>query len=169
MPIPSSKTELRKAIEENYKALRLELNSIPINYVYQCTMDGHRNGTKMSIHNLISYLVGWNRLLLKWNHGIEKSISVDFPETGFQWSELGKLAQKFYRDYEQESWDILLMKLDRSVNEILNLVDRKTLKELYGVAWYKKYTLGRMIQLNTSSPYQNARLRLRRWKKKAMT
>ncbi|MFD0387572.1 ClbS/DfsB family four-helix bundle protein [Tistrella bauzanensis] len=29
--------------------------------------------------------------------------------------------------------------------------------------WYKTRTLGRMIQLNTASPYRNARGRLRRW------
>ena len=36
---------------------------------------------------------------------------------------------------------------------------------LYGSPWYEKYTQGRMIQLNTSSPYANARGRLRKWKR----
>ena len=42
---------------------------------------------------------------------------------------------------------------------------RETDASLYGEAWYGKYPLGRMIQLNTSSPYANARARLRKWKK----
>ena len=37
--------------------------------------------------------------------------------------------------------------------------------DLYGKPWYEAYTLGRMIQFNTASPFDNARKRLRRWKK----
>lgn len=36
-------------------------------------------------------------------------------------------------------------------------------------AWYQKWTMGRMIQLNTSSPYDNARKRLRKWKRQTMS
>lgn len=45
------------------------------------------------------------------------------------------------------------------------LVEGETYATLYGAPWYEKYTLGRMIQFNTSSPYANARARLRKWKK----
>nr|WP_275967472.1 ClbS/DfsB family four-helix bundle protein [Aureimonas sp. SA4125] len=38
-------------------------------------------------------------------------------------------------------------------------------EELYGSAWYAKWTKGRMIQFNTSSAYANARARLRVWLK----
>ncbi|WP_341476959.1 ClbS/DfsB family four-helix bundle protein [Sphingomonas oleivorans] len=31
--------------------------------------------------------------------------------------------------------------------------------------WYGKWTMERMIQFNTSSPYDNAGGRLRKWKK----
>ncbi|MFX4153989.1 ClbS/DfsB family four-helix bundle protein [Aliarcobacter butzleri] len=58
---------------------------------------------------------------------------VDFPETGYKWNQLGKLAQKFYEDYK--------------------------------ISWHEKWTLGRMIQFNTSSPYANAKARIRKWKK----
>ncbi|MCF9684883.1 ClbS/DfsB family four-helix bundle protein, partial [Vibrio parahaemolyticus] len=35
--------------------------------------------------------------------------------------------------------------------------------ELYGVAWYEQWTLGRMIQFNTSSPMKNMRTKVRRF------
>jgi len=87
---------------------------------------------------------------------------VDFPETGYKWNELGKLAQKFYKDYEDIDFNTLCSKLDETVSEILNLIQQKSNTELYEVSWYEKWTLGRMIQFNTSSPYTNARGRIRK-------
>ncbi|WP_228445058.1 ClbS/DfsB family four-helix bundle protein [Chryseobacterium indoltheticum] len=57
------------------------------------------------------------------------------------------------------------LKLDSTVENILILISSKSNNQLCGIHWYEKYTLGRMIQLNNSSPYANARLRLRKRKK----
>ena len=54
--------------------------------------------------------------------------------------------------------------LDNTLFELLRLIENKSNSELYEMPWYKSYTLGRMIQLNTSSPYKNARLKIRKWK-----
>ncbi|MFT3919224.1 MAG: ClbS/DfsB family four-helix bundle protein [Cloacibacterium sp.] len=56
-------------------------------------------------------------------------------------------------------------KLDETVSKILNLIEQKSNTVLYEVSWYEKWTLGRMILFNTSSPYTNARGRIRKWKK----
>ena len=90
---------------------------------------------------------------------------MDFPETGFKWNELGRLAQKFYRDHKSESYPSLLHRLDEVVSEIELLIESKTNGQLYEEVWYEKWTLGRMIQFNTSSPYANARVRVRKWKR----
>jgi hypothetical protein len=60
---------------------------------------------------------------------------------------------------------VLLEKLDQTVKDILLIIDKKTNNELYEVTWYDKWTRGRMIQFNTSSPYNNARGRIRKWRK----
>ena len=49
----------------------------------------------MSVSDLVAYLIGWGELVLKWNEKKEKREKVDFPETGYKWNELGKLAKKF--------------------------------------------------------------------------
>jgi len=59
----------------------------------------------------------------------------------------------------------LCAKLDQTVLKIVELIEQKTDMQLYGVSWYEKWTLGRMIQFNTASPYQNAVGRIRKWKK----
>jgi len=164
MPIPSNKQELITAIKESYSKLKADLETIPIALTTQKELEGHAKGTKMSICNLVAYLIGWGELVLKWHHKKEKGEPVDFPETGYKWNELGKLALKFYNDYEALDYPALLQKLDKTVNEILDIVKHTEDSELYAQPWYKKYTKGRMIQLNTSSPYKNARSRVRKWK-----
>lgn len=165
MAIPKDKDELLKAIVDNYKKLKTELANIPIDLTEKKELDGHSKNTLMSINNLVAYLVGWGQLVLKWNNKKSKGHKVDFPETGFKWNELGLLAQKFYTDYEKDDFKTINEKLDNTTNEILKLIESKTNKELYEMAWYDKWTLGKMIQLNTSSPFKNAKDRIRKWKK----
>lgn len=165
MAVPANKQELQIAIETNYSKLKKELSSIPVELTSIPNLEGHAKNTMMSINNLVSYLIGWGELVLKWNIKKDNNETVDFPETGYKWNELGKLAQKFYKDYEKDDFITLCDKLDNTVFTILTLIEQKSNTELYNVEWYEKWTLGRMIQFNTASPYNNARGRIRKWKK----
>jgi hypothetical protein len=166
MAIPTNKDELTRAIKDNYAKLKAELLSVPGHLTNVKELEGHSRNTLMSIDNLVAYLIGWGQLVLKWNDRKSKGKEVDFPETGYTWNELGKLAQQFYNDYEKDNYQTLLNRLDETTSQILRLIDARTNTELYETAWYNKWTLGKMIQLNTSSPYKNATARIRRWKKK---
>lgn len=165
MAVPKDKDELQKSIFENYAKLTNEFANIPFHLTKRKELEGHSKNTLMSINNLVAYLVGWGQLVLKWNDKKSKGLEVEFPETGFKWNELGLLAQKFYNDYEKDDFKTLSEKLDKTTNEIMQLIETKTNVELYEMAWYKQWTLGKMIQLNTSSPFKNARDRIRKWKK----
>ena len=165
MPVPTSKDQLIEAITINYMHLRKELLHIDNEQSSVKELEGHVKGSLISVQNLLAYLIGWGQLVLKWNRKKENNEDVDFPETGFRWNELGKLAQKFYEDYSHENTENLLRKLDETVSEILVLINQKSNYELYEINWYNQWTLGRMIQFNTSSPYKNARSRIRKWKK----
>lgn len=165
MAIPTNKEELRQAVEINYNKLKKELSSIPQELTRIQELEGHAKGTKMSINNLLAYLTGWGALVLKWNQKKDNNESVDFPETGYKWNELGRLAQKFYKDYQADDFTTLKQNLDIHVDQILSLIATKSNQELYEINWYENWTLGRMIQFNTSSPYANATGRIRKWKK----
>lgn len=164
MPIPKHKSELLDAIEGNYAKLRRGLESIPVALTRAKSMPGHRQKTRMSVNNLVAYLIGWGELVLKWHRIRDAGGEPDIPETGFKWTELGQLAQKFYADYKTENFPALLQRLEQNKAKIVRLVESKTDRELYGIPWYKKYPMGKMIQLNTASPYRNAHGRIRRWK-----
>lgn len=165
MSIPKSKNELIKDIELSYCKLQKELKSIPDNLTKSKSMKGHVKEIKMSVCNLVAYLIGWGNLVLKWHKIKEQGKEPIFPEVGYKWNELGELAQKFYIDYENNNYQTLLKKYDKVVKDILKLIEEKDNKTLYELLWYEKYTMGRMIQFNTSSPYKNAYLRIRKWKK----
>lgn len=131
MPIPTNKRELIIAIEESYSKLKADLGIIPADITIQKELDGHAKGTTMSICNLVSYLIGWGELVLKWHHKKEKDEPINFPETGYKWNELDKLAQKFYTDYEAFDYPALLQKLDKTVDEILDLINITPNAKLY--------------------------------------
>jgi hypothetical protein len=164
MLIPISKAELIKKINESFEKLQKELVTIPIALSEKREIGGHSKNSLISLNNLIAYLIGWGQLVLKWHDLKTKEIDCEFPEKGFKWNELGLLAQKFYTDFENDDYPSLQLKLTNTVNELLGLIESKSNIELYEIPWYKSYTLGRMIQLNTSSPYKNARLKIRKWK-----
>ncbi len=163
MPIPVSKSELIDAIALTYGKLKADLDLVASEQAKLKTMEGHAKGTQMSPADLVAYLIGWGELVLKWNHQIEAGEVATFPERGYKWAELGLLAQKFYKDYEDLAFAKLLDKLDETVSKILSLLSEKTNEEIYGVVWYKHYSMGRMVQLNTAAPYKNARTRIRKW------
>lgn len=165
MPIPQNKEELIYAINYSYAKLKVDLEDIPSELTQRKDLPGHAKGTKMSIVNLVAYLIGWGELVLKWNRKEAEGALIDFPETGYKWNELGELAQKFYTDYSALDYPSLLSKLDEVVYQILSLIEQHDNADLYEVSWYEKWTKGRMIQLNTYSPYKNARARVRKWKK----
>jgi len=165
MSIPTCKNELKDAIENSYRKLTDDLKDIPIELTEIKELDGHVKNTKMSVCNLLSYLVGWGNLVLKWHKISSQGKIPDLPETGFKMNEFGRLAQKFYKDYENENFTVLMDKFEDVVEELLNIINSMENDELYEKLWYKNYPFGRMIQLNTSSPYKNARGRIRKWKK----
>jgi len=165
MAVPDGKDALLAAIDDAYAKLMRELATIPADRTGEKTLEGHAKGTSMSVRDLVAYLTGWNELVLKWHARRDAGEPVDFPETSYKWNQLGALAQKFYADYDGLSFERLLERLARAKGRIVDLIERHDDAALYGAPWYETYTMGRMIQFNTSSPYANARGRLRKWKK----
>ncbi|MGV8400880.1 ClbS/DfsB family four-helix bundle protein [Pseudomonas aeruginosa] len=165
MSVPASKVELLTAICVNFDRLMIDLSKVPEERACNRSLEGHAVGTHMSPADLVSYLVGWNELVLKWLDQDDRGVKVDFPETGFKWNQLGLLAQKFYEDHHPISYPQLLDRLSKAKHRLVETISRRSNEELYGAPWYDKWTKGRMIQFNTSSPYANARGRIRKWLK----
>lgn len=165
MGVPQNKDELLAAIALEFSKLLKALKDVPLDLAQARTMDGHAKGTLMCPCDLVAYLIGWNELVLKWLERDAAGQPIDFPDTGFQWNDLGKLARKFYSDYADIPYPALVARLDAARERIVAAIGQRDDTALYGRPWYGKWTMGRMIQFNTSSPYANARGRLRTWLK----
>lgn len=163
MSVPHSKAELLSAIDHNYAALMTDLRRVPAARAREASLPGHVDGTWMSPADLVSYLVGWNELVLSWFAERARGLEPELPAPGLRWNQLGQLAQRFYADYAELDWAQLLERFASAEQAIVELVTARSDAELYGHAWYRSYTAGRMIQFNSSSPYANARRRIRRW------
>src|SRR5699024_5513944 len=131
--------------------------AIPEDKAFEAMMAGHTKGSMISVAQLVAYLIGWGELVLSWHAQEAKGQEITFPEVGYKWNQLGLLAQKFYHDYQHiTDYKRLLHLLDKNKHGIIALIESFNHEALYGVAWYGKWTRGRMIQFNTSSPYKNA-------------
>lgn len=162
MGVPASKAELLDAISKTFGNLMSDLERVPPELARTASMEGHAAGTMMSPADLVAYLLGWNELVLQWLDRDDRGEVVEFPETGFKWNQLGLLAQKFYGDYQCLDWQKLLLRLAATNLRLVETISSRPNDELYGRPWYGKWTKGRMIQFNTSSPYVNARARIRK-------
>ena len=165
MSVPASKADLQEAISKTFGKLMSDLARVPPELARSASLEGHSAGTMMSPADLVAYLIGWNELVLQWLDRDDRGEVVEFPETGFKWNQLGLLAQKFYADYQHLDWQELLNRLAAAKLRLDETILLRLDDELYGHLWYGKWTKGRMIQFNTSSPYANACARIRKWLK----
>ena len=163
--ISKNKVELVEAIQTAFDKLIEDYANIPEEYSREIGVEGNIKNTEIRVCDTISYLIGWGKLVLKWYDLKSKNLDVDFPETGYKWNQLGQLAVHFHSEYRDWSYNNLLLEFQSTTEQILKLVNSLSDDELYAEAWYEKYTLGRMIQFNTSSPMKNIRAKIRRFKK----
>jgi hypothetical protein len=163
--VPKNKAELQKSISVAFQKILADYSTIPSKVSREIGVIGNVKGTEISVSDTISYLIGWGKLVLKWYDLKSKNQPVDFPETGYKWSELGKLAQHFHSEYHDWSYGNLIKEFTATTDRILVLVESLDNQKLYGETWFEKYTLGKMIQFNTSSPMVNMRGKVRKFKK----
>lgn len=163
--VPQNKSELVDSITLAFRKLSDDYRSIPDELSKVIAIDGNVKGTTISVCDTLAYLVGWGKLVLKWHSLKSQSQHVDFPETNYKWNQLGLLAQSFQKEYQDWSFSSLQTEFKTTTQNILVLVDSLDNETLYGISWYEKWTFGRMIQFNTSSPMKNVRTKVRRFKK----
>lgn len=163
--VPQSKGELLSAINSIFPKLMDDYRIVPESLSRKCELEGNIKGTQISVCDTVAYLVGWGKLVLKWHSLKSQGLPVDFPDTGYKWNQLGLLAVSFHAEYSDWKYEDLLTELDSTTNELISLISSLSNEELYETTWYEKWTLGRMIQFNTSSPMKNMRTKVRRFNK----
>lgn len=163
--VPKNKEELQQSIIVAFGKIFADYSTIPSQISRKTGVVGNVKGTEISVSDTVSYLIGWGKLVLKWYDLKSKNQAVDFPETGYKWNDLGRLAQHFHSEYHDWPYDKLINEFTITTDRILVLVESLDNQTLYGETWFEEYTLGKMIQFNTSSPMVNMRRKIRKFKK----
>ncbi len=163
--VPKNKTELQKAITVAFNKILVDYSNIPAIISRKKGVIGNVKNTEISVSDTIAYLIGWGKLVLKWHALKSKGLTVDFPETGYKWNELGQLSLSFHAEYKAWTYEMLLEEFKVTIANILALIESLDNQKLYGEPWFEKYTLGKMIQFNTSSPMSNMRSKVRKFKR----
>lgn len=165
--IPQNKAELLFAIQQAFDKILQEYRTFDPQCVRQLGVEGNSKNTRISVADTLAYLIGWQNLVLKWHYKKQHHEHIDFPETDYQWNELGRLATKFYQQYQNWDYSDLLQQFITTTEALLDLVKSLDDQQLYGENWYKQWTLGRMIQLNSSSPMKNMLGKIRKFKRQS--
>lgn len=161
--ISKNKVELLLAIHSAFEKLYIDYNKIAPNATRVLGVEGNKKGSQISVCDTLAYLIGWQNLVLKWHYRTEHSLPVNFPKEGFNWQQLGELAQHFYQQYQDWTYDALFSEFKATTERLITLVNSLENEALYGQPWYKTYTLGRMIQFNSSAPMKNMRTKVRKF------
>ena len=163
--IPQNKKALVEAVSKASNKLLNDYQNIPIALTRLAEIEGNIKNTRISVCDTLAYLIGWGKLVLHWHAAKSQGLRAEFPATGYKWNQLGLLAQSFYQAYRDWDYAALQSEFKTTIQDILAVIEASTDQQLYGQPWYNQWTLGRMIQLNTSSPMKNVRTKVRRFKK----
>lgn len=161
--ISKNKAQLLNSIINIFDKLCVDYEKISPELSRKLAIEGNVKGSQISVCDTLAYLIGWQKLVLKWYNRKEQRLPVHFPEEGFNWQQLGQLAEHFHQQYALWEYEALYNKFKSTTAQLIALVNRLDNEVLYGEPWYKSYSLGRMIQFNSSAPMKNTRTRVRRF------
>lgn len=171
--IPKDKQSLVKAIADNRAKLVKTLTELEGYDTYQpnqIMLEGQVKGTQVSVHNLLAYLLGWSEIVIIWLTNSQSTAEPLLPPGyNFSSNSLGQLAQSFYQRYAHLSYDELKQILWQRYDSLEDLLGNYDQQRLYQQLFYKKYSLGRMVDFNSRCPLANINSRLRRLLKQLKT
>ncbi|WP_444870565.1 ClbS/DfsB family four-helix bundle protein [Rhodobacter capsulatus] len=90
MAVPGSKAELLSAIATSFDKLMQDCERVPPERAREPSMAGHVAGSMISPADLVSYLIGWNELVLKWLDRDDRGETVDFPRNRLSMEPAGR-------------------------------------------------------------------------------
>ncbi|RDW17253.1 ClbS/DfsB family four-helix bundle protein [Oceanobacillus chungangensis] len=165
MPRPKTKSELIAVNEEKFTDLMDLVSSIPESYLESEFPFEDRN---RNIRDVLTHLHEWHLMLEKWyNEGMagEKPI---MPAPGYTWRTLSELNNVIWEKYQTTSLSDAMIKLAESHIKMMQLINEHNNDELYTkkyYPWTKTTSLGTYFIANTSSHYEWAMKKVKRFKK----
>ncbi|MCB9493291.1 MAG: ClbS/DfsB family four-helix bundle protein [Epsilonproteobacteria bacterium] len=172
MPIKQSPTyPLSQKLSTLHGKLMSNLKNLPEPLIHKKTITDFIKNENISISDVLSYLIGWGNMLLSW---YEQGLSgKDFvmPGQGFEKWDYAKIAQHFFKKYNQNTLVQQLVLLEQTTQEIVSLIEKESTSgniDKLGIwKWCtlksgKQWPLSKWITVNSIAPYTRAITKIRR-------
>ena len=128
------------------------------------------DGVDRTPSQMIAYQLGWMNLIQTWESNEQKGIAQVMPKEGYKWNTMGGLYEEFYKDYSEYTINELIDTFNKSVDDIIKLVDSYTEDELFEQGKRKwssstpaNWPIYKWITINTASPFKTFRSKIRKW------
>ncbi|RDW20313.1 hypothetical protein CWR48_06390 [Oceanobacillus arenosus] len=165
MPRPKTKSELKEVNNEKFTELMALVSSIPANHLES---DFSFEDRDRNIRDVLTHLHEWHLMMEKWYiEGMagEKPI---MPAPGYTWRTLPALNNVIWEKYQSINLNDAMRKLNDSHLQMMQLINKHNNDELFTkkyYRWTKTTSLGTYFIANTSSHYEWAMEKIKRFKK----
>lgn len=123
------------------------------------------SGVRVSAAEIISYQIGWGKLLIYWYESGAAGIDFIMPGEGFDKWNYKALAKHFFSKYSNYSKKELMDEFHKTVSKIVEIVNQEgvsgNLEQSSAWEWLrlksgKKWPLSKWVTVNTVAPYKRA-------------
>ena len=163
----NNKLELVDAIKNNANLFIKEYSDVE-----EICMNKIDKEIEYSPFKLLVFCIGWIDLVLSWEDEDQKGIQETSLAIEWKWNELSWLYQSFYDKYNNYSLNELINIFNTKVKKIIDLINNLSDEELFEDGkrnWAKtkgkKFSICRLVHLNTIANFKTFRARIRKWKK----
>ena len=163
----SNKLELVDAIKNNANLFIKEYSDVE-----EICMNKIDKEIEYSPFQMLVFCIGWIDLVLSWEDEEQKGTQETSLATEWKWNELSWLYQSFYDKYNNYSLNELINIFNTKVKKIIDLINNLSDEELFedgkrnlAKTKGKKFSICRLVHLNTIANFKTFRARIRKWKK----
>jgi len=174
MARPTSKNDLIKSNNEQYDKLTSLLNSFSVeevNLPFSFDLDKEKGAhwkRDKNLHDVLIHLNEWHNLLLDWVVSNQSGHEKQFLKEGYNWRTYGEMNEEITKDNQNSSYEDALSKFVESHQKVMALLNNFSNEELFeknAFPWVGGSTLGSYFVSTTSSHYEWASKKIRKFKK----
>jgi hypothetical protein len=150
---PKNKTELLSLSQKNYDDLNAIVNSLSEEDLNKEFPEGTMN---RNIRDVLGHLHQWHLMMLDWYNTGMQDKKPDMPAKGYTWKDTPALNKKIWEDNRHISLSEMRWMLEKSHQDIQNIIVKHTDFELFEKKKYKwtgSTSLGAYLVSATSSHY----------------
>lgn len=170
MPRPKNKDELLELSNSNFNKMFELIESFDKEEIINGKIpfeDRDKN-----IRDILAHLHQWHLMMIEWYKVGMSGEKPNMPSKGYTWKTLPDLNQEIWKKYQTTSYEESLKMIKKSFSDIQILINKHNDNELFEKKKYKwtgTTSLGSYLISATSSHYDWAMKKLRKYKKALKT